>query len=681
MVRLKIFRGLERFGSQYPSEAVKYAMENREEAVPELLEILKYTLSDAERLSKDEDYLIQFPVIYMLAYFREKRAYDDIVKIAYLPDEQAYDLLGDTMTEDFGRILASVCDGNIEPIKKIIEDPTLDEFVRDQALDSLLTLLNNGTVSREQLVFYFKELFNGKLEVDYSDVWDSLPTICSLIHPKGLEEDIEQAVEDKKIMEVIADPDFMESQLHRPVAEVLHELKENETYSLISEKDVYSLEKWVGVKKSEEDFEDEDNDAEDFEEGTDEEIDENIDIDALLFKALENAKAFGKKMEDNRLKRLWTKVNLPCSLLDAMNRLSKNQMDEIRRNYSMKRLSTLKKSELAEALAARIPSAFQETLYTLDKRTYDFIKKIVKSSGIIPDPGITLSDAEAFIKFGIAFPGIYKSEKVLFMPAETMDIFTQTDGSKLQNMVRRNTEWIRLTRGMLYYYGVMGAEPVRKRMEDLTGEKIDLSEFADVISFACDFNGQIDSTSYGYRDNRVFQEDKIVEEHQKRPEVDYYPFTKKQLRKAGDPDFVDRTPEMNHFLRFVSDHYDVTDQDMNEMAYQITCIINSGSKPARMIIDYLQSQLEFPTSFEFMQVLTEMITDLCNHTRQWTLKGHTPDELFQEEKKFMKPLPKEPFQAGQANSEVINQAKHKKPGRNDPCPCGSGKKYKNCCGR
>ena len=24
--------------------------------------------------------------------------------------------------------------------------------------------------------------------------------------------------------------------------------------------------------------------------------------------------------------------------------------------------------------------------------------------------------------------------------------------------------------------------------------------------------------------------------------------------------------------------------------------------------------------------------------------------------------------------------KEKKPGRNDPCPCGSGKKYKKCCG-
>jgi preprotein translocase subunit SecA len=27
------------------------------------------------------------------------------------------------------------------------------------------------------------------------------------------------------------------------------------------------------------------------------------------------------------------------------------------------------------------------------------------------------------------------------------------------------------------------------------------------------------------------------------------------------------------------------------------------------------------------------------------------------------------------------QRKSQKVGRNDPCPCGSGKKYKKCCGR
>ena len=33
----------------------------------------------------------------------------------------------------------------------------------------------------------------------------------------------------------------------------------------------------------------------------------------------------------------------------------------------------------------------------------------------------------------------------------------------------------------------------------------------------------------------------------------------------------------------------------------------------------------------------------------------------------------------QKNSGTVR--KEKKVGRNDPCPCGSGKKYKKCCGR
>ncbi|MFT9076692.1 preprotein translocase subunit SecA [Ethanoligenens sp.] len=39
--------------------------------------------------------------------------------------------------------------------------------------------------------------------------------------------------------------------------------------------------------------------------------------------------------------------------------------------------------------------------------------------------------------------------------------------------------------------------------------------------------------------------------------------------------------------------------------------------------------------------------------------------------------------SGTDDGPVKNKPIHvgKKPGRNDPCPCGSGKKYKNCCGR
>jgi preprotein translocase subunit SecA len=47
------------------------------------------------------------------------------------------------------------------------------------------------------------------------------------------------------------------------------------------------------------------------------------------------------------------------------------------------------------------------------------------------------------------------------------------------------------------------------------------------------------------------------------------------------------------------------------------------------------------------------------------------------------PLPLIPFQNQSKKSAVTTtkSSRSRKIGRNDPCPCGSGKKYKKCCGR
>ncbi len=410
-------------------------------------------------------------------------------------------------------------------------------------------------------------------------------------------------------------------------------------------------------------------------------MDEKIDkkTEAALVKALENVKAFGQRLQENREKRLWKEVNIPCSLHEAVNELTKDEMDKIRKNYDLKNLSALKKPQLAAELARLIPLKFKNAIYTLDQGRYDFIKSIIGNSGVIPDIGISVSNAEALMKYSMVFPGIYEDEKVLFIPTELIGIFTQADGSELESVVRRNTEWIRLTHGLLYYYGVMEAWLIKETIEELTGKEIDFSEYIKVMSFACDFYGLVRSTPHGYKDDRVFDAKKIAEEHEMRQGVDYYPFTKKQLLRAGDPDYVDRTPQMNSFISFLSEHYHLEEQETNEIASQIINMINSDSKPT-LIIQYLQSWLEFP-SFEFAQVLTAKIMELYNNTRQWALKGHTPNELFQKEKKFLKPLPEMPFEAGLPNAKVIDLATRAKAGRNDPCPCGSGKKYKKCCGR
>ena len=49
-------------------------------------------------------------------------------------------------------------------------------------------------------------------------------------------------------------------------------------------------------------------------------------------------------------------------------------------------------------------------------------------------------------------------------------------------------------------------------------------------------------------------------------------------------------------------------------------------------------------------------------------KARSKEDLEGEEELLEKSEKVEPIQAEQT------------PGRNDPCPCGSGKKYKKCCG-
>jgi len=67
--------------------------------------------------------------MYTLAYFKEKRAYSGIVAIAKLPARVINPLLEDTITEGLSSIIASVCDGDLEPIKEIIENGECDTYV------------------------------------------------------------------------------------------------------------------------------------------------------------------------------------------------------------------------------------------------------------------------------------------------------------------------------------------------------------------------------------------------------------------------------------------------------------------------------------------------------------------------------------------------------------------------
>ena len=138
--------------------------------------------------------------------------------------------------------------------------------------------------------------------------------------------------------------------------------------------------------------------------------------------------------------------------------------------------------------------------------------------------------------------------------------------------------------------------------------------------------------------------------------------TKTEFLKYADPDYYEPTAytqELEQYLR-TSCHLDT--QRLSELMIELHYAIVLEAPMQRLLDLFVEYGVEL--SAVELHTISKLLVELSNHTRLWSNNGHTPSEL-----------------AGRP--PVVGRADHKskKIGRNDPCPCGSGKKYKRCCGR
>ena len=123
-----------------------------------------------------------------------------------------------------GRILASVCHGDLSLIKQLIEDDDIDEFVRSACFHSLITLYVEGELERKTILEYLKSLFHGKLSRKNHYIWASLVVTCNDIYATSLMDEIRIAFDEKLLLEDVIDLDYIAKTFSRNEDEVLSEL-------------------------------------------------------------------------------------------------------------------------------------------------------------------------------------------------------------------------------------------------------------------------------------------------------------------------------------------------------------------------------------------------------------------------------------------------------------------------
>ena len=221
--------------SVFPREALEDAVLQQSAITPSLLSII-------DEISNNPQFIEDTPAfmyaLYLLAQFREKRAYPIIVRYfgqLGLEDE-ALDPTGDLVTEDLNRILASVFNGDLGLIKQLIEDQDVNEYVRSAALGSLVVLYNNEQISRGDLVSYLQMLLDHCLEQEEDPFFvASVVCNCCDIHPKEFYDQLVACFDQDLVDEFVISKDYLDSYLEIDKDTALARLKENRQCRLIND--------------------------------------------------------------------------------------------------------------------------------------------------------------------------------------------------------------------------------------------------------------------------------------------------------------------------------------------------------------------------------------------------------------------------------------------------------------
>ncbi|MBW9149908.1 DUF1186 family protein [Clostridium sp. CM028] len=197
----ELLKEIEYNNGKFPEAQLKEIINHKEEFIPELLEILKNAKENYREILEKPNYFAHIYAIFLLAQFKEKQSIEPIIDLISLPNEISDDIFGDFLTEDLHKILASVCGSDMDPIKRLVEDSSVNEYVRSAAIKSFIVLLGEGVISQSEVIEYYKSLFEEKLEREFSQVWNELIYDSCEAGPSELYEHIKKAYKDGLIDE------------------------------------------------------------------------------------------------------------------------------------------------------------------------------------------------------------------------------------------------------------------------------------------------------------------------------------------------------------------------------------------------------------------------------------------------------------------------------------------------
>lgn len=371
-------------------------------------------------------------------------------------------------------------------------------------------------------------------------------------------------------------------------------------------------------------------------------------------------------------------ISLSALLSD---RLEKQGLLLLCEDFGVEHKPSMSKNELSLCIEKSFMECPEQLADRLPLEDIRFLYEIVEAGGYLESelPYLSIS----LVNVGVIQYSIIEEKKLytFTIPANFLDVLKPVIKELVESEVLLEVERREiLIVGLVQMYGALSTSDLYRLLTQRYDVIMEESELFHFLTQRYRLQIELEvfplPKGMGIASELVENPEAFYRSVQKRTDLDYYFFDEEELFMFGEGEFYpefDEAADLEDFLNELEPDNAVKNMDHVLLAWGFT----QTEVPLNKIVSIFSKAYPMK-GLETINELMQLMVDFQNNVPRWSLKGYSPTELFAGERKHLQPLPELPFGMPTMGNQIKNI--EPKVGRNDPCPCGSGKKFKKCCG-
>ena len=333
---------------------------------------------------------------------------------------------------------------------------------------------------------------------------------------------------------------------------------------------------------------------------------------------------------------------------------TKPTLTEIAKRLDIKGYSKLGKDGLVNLVSAYITDNIDNILCELSYKELNLLKELAKED--LVEYSFSIDNLNLI---GVLFKLSIKDNYYLVVPSDIKEgINSLISSKKYISNLKERSEGINLIDGLMTHYGLLlGGElySIITNKESTVFKEENLDFYLNYIFRSYEAFTEGNALIHPF----LFSPEDVYEELRVRQTIQYN-FSNEDFFISLGRNFKDTWGEEVLELKNILSKTNLKKSDIDSLLSQLIFYIKNDMD-TQIIVELLTSYKLDLSNKSLADSIVNSFSKIFNNTPIWSLKGLTPAESIARQK-----------------TTII---KDKEPGRNEPCPCGSGKKYKKCCGR